>query len=148
MKNDNTTINFSINSWQHLYSLKAAIERKQQAAGSTLTIQGVIRNTPLTEHQDTPILITFNKARGIPTYQTDSSGKIILGKLHYQNQCLTTELAIDDEIFNELKKNLLEYGEIDGIHIVVSLELESEARINSNQEINILDLKYAMKGDA
>lgn len=147
MKSDNTRINFSINSWDHLYSLKAAIEKRQQEKGKTLTIAGNLRNNPMTDHQDTPILIALKNVQGTPEYQTNPSGETILGCLRYQHQQLQTELAIDDAIFEELRKNLMEYSDIDGIHIVISIKLEGKPDINTRQAMNILDLTYAMKGD-
>jgi len=147
MKNQNTSIKFSINSWDHLYSLKAAIERKQQTKGKTLTIAGSIRNTSLTDQQDTPILIELKNVHGSPQYQTNKSGDSILGILHYQDQHLHTQLSIDDQVFEEFRKNLMEYADIEGIHIVVSIELEGIPDIYTNSAMNILDLKYAMKGD-
>ncbi|MCW8956983.1 MAG: hypothetical protein OQL09_08875 [Gammaproteobacteria bacterium] len=145
---NNSIITFPINSWNHLYSLKAAIEHKQQSKGKVLAIVGSIRNTPLTQRQDTPIFIELLNVHGSPNYQTNTSGEIILGTLHYQDQGLKTQLSIDDEVFEEFRKNLMEYGDIEGIHIVVSLELEGNPDIATRQTMNILDLKYAMKGDA
>ena len=148
MNNDNTIIKFSVNSWNHLYSLKSAIERKQNAKGKFLTIIGNIRNNPLTAHQDTPILIEFINLNGTPKYQTSLSGNLILGNLDYINGQFQTLLSLDDDVFEELRKNLMEYTTIEGIHIIVSLELEGQPDIDGNQDMNIIDLQYAMKGDA
>lgn len=147
MNNQNTSIKFSINNWEYLYSFKAAIERKQQAKGNTLTITGSIRSTTLTDHQDTPILIELINVHGIPDYQTNPSGEAILGILRHHNQRLHTQITIDDDVFEEFRKNLMEYADIDGIHIIVSIELEGKPNISTSQIMNILDVKYAMKGD-
>jgi len=148
MNDDTTTIKFSINSWNHLYSLKSAIEHKEHAKGKFLTIKGSLRNNPLIALKDTPISIEFINIDGTPEYKTNLSGDIILGNLQYQDGQLQTTLPLDDEVFEELRKNLMEYSDIDGIHIIVSLALESQPDIHSDQGMNILDLTYAMKGDA
>lgn len=148
MKYDTTTLKFSINSWNHLYSLKSAIERKEHAKGKFLAIKGSLRNNPLIAHKDTPILIEFINIDGTLEYETSLSGDTILGNLHYQDDQFQTTLSLDDEVFEELRKNLMEYNDIDGIHIIVSLVLEGQPDIYSDQGMNIIDLTYAMKGDA
>lgn len=148
MNSQNTSIKFSINNWEYLYSFKAAIERKQQAKGNSLTIAGSIRSATLTDHQDTPILIELINVHGTQDYQTNTSGEAILGILRHHDQRLHTQITIDNDVFEELRKNLMEYADIDGIHIVVSIELEGSPNINTSHTMNILDIKYAMKGDA
>ena len=148
MKDDNTILKFSINSWNHLYSLKAAIERQYNGRGNLLSIEGNIRNNPLNDHRDTPILIKFRNVQGKPDYETNSSGGLILGVLNNLDGQLQAQLSVNDDVFEELRKNLMEFGDIDGIHIVVSIELENKLDNNINQPLNILDVKYAMKGDA
>lgn len=148
MKDEITILKFSINSWSHLYSLKAAIERQHRARGNRLSIEGNIRNNPLNDHRDTPILIEFSNVQGTPDYETNTSGELVLGLLNKLDGKFLAQLSVDDEVFEELRKNLMEFGDIDGIHIVISLELEHNPDNSINQALNILDLKYAMKGDA
>lgn len=143
----NTNITFFINSWDHLYSLKSAIERKHQATGKTLSIKGRIRDNAFTQHQDTAITIDFINTHGNVDYPVNTFNNPILGTMQYQNQQLHTQLTIDDAVFEELRKNLMEYSDIEGIHIAVRIELEGEPDINAMEKINILDLTYAMKGD-
>jgi len=148
MKSNHTNIKFSIDRWEHMYSLKAAIERKNDATGNKLCLQGTIHNSTLPNHPETPVLIELSNVHELPTYPINKSDELILGTLNYQNHKFHSQLSVNGEIFNELKKNLIEYGNIDGIHIVVNIELEGAPEYNEQQHINILNLTYAMKGDA
>ncbi|HEY9052766.1 MAG TPA: hypothetical protein VIQ03_14540 [Gammaproteobacteria bacterium] len=142
------TIKFSINSWSHLYSLEQAIERAEQATGKHLSINGIIRKEPLFNDRDTPITISFDQVDGIPDYHTLGQHKI-LGQTTYDKDKLTCSLPVDERVFEELRKNLMEYADIDGIHIVVTLGLIlQDNNWPQGTPADIVKLDYAMRGDA
>ena len=113
-------ISFSVSNWIHLYSLEQAIQ-KQHMSGASLSINGKIRNCELLANQYTPIDITFNKAIDFPQYPLTDSQAIVLGTITQQENKITSSLPVDEDVFNELRKNLMEYADIDGIHIIVTL---------------------------
>jgi len=156
-------IKFSINNWDHLYSLQQAIAHSNQLTGRTLGIRGSVRNSAFLNRLDTRISITFVQLDSAPDYplrklSANTPATHILGAMTLCNQQLSTEISVDRDIFEELRKNLMEYADIDGIHIVVTLGLcdESEHLDKSpeeaiwaeNQSLEIVQLDYAMKGDA
>ncbi|MDH5473238.1 MAG: hypothetical protein OEY87_10765 [Gammaproteobacteria bacterium] len=141
-------INFSVNNWHHLYSLEQAIQKQQQATGSTLTIQGTIRNAELLANQDTGVEISFKKVTGIPEYESTPTQSIILGEINRQDNKLNCTLLVDETVFEELRKNLMEYADIDGIHIVVTLGILINKPWPVNTKAKLVKLDYAMKGDA
>ncbi|MCW9015153.1 MAG: hypothetical protein OQL06_15405 [Gammaproteobacteria bacterium] len=142
-------IKFSVNNWSHLYSLAQAINRAEEATGKNLCIQGKVLDLELLDHKDLAININFHQVDGIPGYQKTAAGELILGQMLRRENKLECELAVDDRVFEELKKNLMEYADIDGIHIVVSIGL---LIINNewpvDQSVDIVKLDYAMRGDA
>ncbi len=150
MKNTQTKIiKFSVNNWNHLYSLEQAISRDEQSTGKELTIFGRIRNEDILNNRDIPIHITFSQVDGIPEYRKTESGQLILGQIKHLEDRLESTLPVSACVFEELRKNLMEYADIDGIHIVVSTGiLLTENNWPVNQTINIFKLDYAMKGDA
>lgn len=142
------TIKFSINNWSHLYSLEQAIQHAQQATGNHLSINGNIRKEPLFNDKDTPITIHFNQVNGIPSYHTVEQ-HLVLGELNYLNDKLMCSLPVDERVFEELRKNLMEYAGIDGIHIVVTVGfLLQNDKWPQNSTADIVKLDYAMRGDA
>lgn len=142
------TIKFSINSWSHLYSLEQAIERAEQATGKHLSINGIIRKEPLFNDKDTPITISFDQVDGIPDYRTHEQHKV-LGQITYDKGNLMCSLPVDERVFEELRKNLMEYADIDGIHIVIILGLILQNdNWPQNTSADIIKLDYAMRGDA
>lgn len=141
-------IKFSISSWSHLYSLEQAILHAEQASGKSLNITGIIRNEPLFNSKDTTINIHFNQINNTPPYLREGQ-HIILGQLRYVDGCLVSTLPVDAHVFEELRKNLMEYADIDGIHIVVTIGLLlKNNNWPQNTDINIVKLDYAMRGDA
>ena len=142
------TIKFSINNWSHLYSLEQAIQHAQQATGKHLSINGNIRKEPLFNDKDTPITINFNQVNDLPGYR-DLGQYLILGQMTYREDKLLCSLPVDKHVFEELRKNLMEYAGIDGIHIVVTVGLLLQNdKWPLNAPADIVKLDYAMRGDA
>ncbi|TNF39085.1 MAG: hypothetical protein EP315_00300 [Gammaproteobacteria bacterium] len=143
------TIKFSINNWQHLYSLEQAIRQAQQVSGNHLSIEGTLRNEPLFNQQDIHIKIDFQQVRDTPDYATGPHGQIILGEMLYSGDTLSCSMPIDENVFSELRKNLVEYAGIDGIHIVVTMGLLLDTPIwPIDTSRPVVQLDYAMRGDA
>ncbi len=160
-------IKFSINNWEHLYSLQQAVVHSNQLTGRTLGIRGRVKNSAFLNHRDTGISITFVQLDSTPSYPLHTSpantaGNTpdipVLGTIALSNQQLSTEISVDRAVFEELRKNLMEYADIEGIHIMVTLglccknehkaELSDAAIWAENQSLEIVQLDYAMKGDA
>ncbi|HEY9051212.1 MAG TPA: hypothetical protein VIQ03_06685 [Gammaproteobacteria bacterium] len=148
MSTEIKTIKFSINNWSHLYSLEQAIQRAEQATGKRLSINGNIRKEPLFNNKDTAITIHFDQIDGIPGYRTLGQ-HLILGQMTYIDGKLLCRLTVDERVFEELRKNLMEYADIDGIHIMVTVGLIlPNDSWPENTPANIVKLDYAMRGDA
>jgi len=143
------SLSFSINNWEHLYSLQTAILHNRQRSGRSLSIKGRILNHPLFNQQDTAIVIQFLQTDEPPVYATARNQQPLLGLLNYAGQQLSCEIAVDRQVFEELRKNLLEYADIDGIHIMLSLGIICEQETwPENSALELVQLDYAMKGDA
>ena len=146
---DMTVIQFSINNWSHRYSLEQALNRALDVSGKNLTIQGSLRKQDLLDNQDTTIEINFYQVDEIPRYSVAPGGQLILGEIIRLPTKLDCKLPVDAEVFEEMRKNLMEYADIEGIHIMVTLGLllqQPSWPINSSAPIVKLD--YAMRGDA
>ena len=147
-------LNFSINNWSHLYSLQQAVQHNQQHTGRILGITGQIRNSSFLHNSDTAVNVRFLQCSDIPDYPEDemtgiSPAPAVLGSMQYHNNQLSSEIIVDQRVFEELRKNLMEYADIDGIHIMVTLGVATDAdHWLPDQQLNILQLDYAMKGDA
>lgn len=142
-------LRFSVSQWQHLYSLQQAIQHAEQGTGKTLSITGKILNEPLLENQDTPVHIQFRQVEGTPEYQINLHNAMVLGQMQRTSQGLLSQLPVDARVFEELRRNLMEYADLDGIHIVVNLGIELDgATWPMDLQANILQLDYAMRGDA
>ena len=73
--------------------------------------------------------------------------QIILGQL-FRDDTLHTNIQIDAPVFAELRKNLVEYIGIEGIHIVVTIGLKLPANgWPQKTAADIVQLDYAMTGD-
>ena len=142
-------VKFSINNWNHLYSLEQAINRAEEATGKNLGIAGKLRNQDFLDNKDTPVAINFYQVDNTPDYQRSPEGHMILGQMQHTETGLACQLPVDERVFEELKKNLMEYADIDGIHIVVSLGLLlNDKQWPLNETADIVKLDYAMRGDA
>ena len=143
------TLKFSVNNWDHLYSLQAAILHNQRYSGRSLSVSGRILNHPFLNRQDTSVVIRFLQTRETPVYAMASNQTPLLGQAHYAGKQLSCEIAVDRQVFEELRKNLTEYADIDGIHIMLSLGVISEhEHWPEDTPLELVQLDYAMKGDA
>jgi len=142
-------ISFPVNNWIHLYSLEQAIQKQQQMTGGSLSIHGNIRNCEWLANQETAIENTFNKVTGTPQYESTETQPIILGNITRHENKIASRLPVDEHVFEELRKNLMEYADIDGIHIIVTLGvLLDDDQWPVNKTTKLVKLDYAMKGDA
>lgn len=142
-------LKFSINNWQHLYSLKEAVSKSNADNGNTLSVSGHLKNHPLLESIDTRININFHQIDQYPDYANTPNGDIILGQLNKSDHGLTAILDVNSSVFEELKRNIIEYANIDGIHIVINITIITQAKKWSRTvPADIISLEYAMKGDA
>jgi len=150
MNNTNIKIlKFSINGWTHLYSLQQAIQHNQQRTGRTLIIDGRIIGNAFLNQQDTNISIGFLQVNDTPEYTTIDADTFELAPIKFTQKNLHTEVAVDRQVFEELRKNLMEYADIDGIHIIVTLGvLSKDGAWQDDTTLSLVQLDYAMKGDA
>jgi len=143
------TLRFPVNNWNHLYSLQQAITHNNMLTGRTLEIKGRILNQAFLQHKDTPISIQFTQVDSTPNYPVIQSEQHELGLIQYSQQQLSTQIQVDRQVFEELRKNLMEYANIEGIHIMVTLGLLSDKTAwQENSTLQVVQLDYAMKGDA
>ncbi len=147
-----THMRFSIEHWDHLYSLHRAIQHNQQWTGRRLQIKGQIRNQTLLEHQDTPIQISFLQSDQPPQYpelSIDNTVYPVLADICREDEHISVEIPVDRMVFEELRRNLMEYADIDGIHIMVSICVAHPSTSWAiGQTLPLLELDYAMRGDA
>ena len=142
-------IQFPVNNWSHLYSLERAIINAEQASGNQLSIHGRALNNDYLERKDTEIKIDFYQINATPSYSLSNDQIMILGQITRQQDGLNCELQLDSRVFNELKKNLLEYADIDGIHIMVTLGILDDAEHwATGTSKPLVKLDYAMRGDS
>jgi len=143
------TLSFSINNWGHLYSLQQAVSHNNQLTGRELTISSKILNKPFLNNHDTPVMIKFLQVEKIPDYPAVDSNTHVLGNMLLTNNSLESCIQVDRNVFEELRKNLMEYADIEGIHIIVTIGLLSNNNHwQEGEELEIIKLDYAMKGDA
>ncbi len=144
-------LSFSINHWDHLYSLHRAIQFNRQQTGRELSIRGTIRKQPFLDNQDCSVSIQFLQTPDTPSYpgiEQDGSHRLVLGQLARQGDSLSTCISVDRPVFEELRKNLMEYCDIEGIHIVIRLGvLSPDTHWNNGETLPIVELDYAMRGD-
>jgi len=150
MNNSNIkTLKFAINGWTHLYSLQQAIQHNQQRTGRTLSIAGRIIGNAFLNQQDTDISICFSQSNSTPEYTVIADDISELATIKRTHKNLHTQITVDKQVFEELRKNLMEYADIDGIHIIVTLGVLSEDTAwQENTSLSLVQLDYAMKGDA
>lgn len=137
---------FTVDTWQHLYSLQHAVQRAENLPANRLVIKGSIRNDTRFDRRDIPIQLTFSQL-ATPQYKHTSDKQIIFGQL-LRNDSLSADIPVDPQVFAELKKNLVEYIGIDGIHIVFTIGLMLFAHDwPEKTAADIVQIDYAMKGD-
>lgn len=113
-----------------------------------MSINGRLLNQPFLDNVDTRISINFLQSDTPPDYPCSETGEYLLGVMTFSRHQLSTEITVDRNVYEELRKNLTEYADIDGIHIIISLEvLSHNDHWQENEQLNIIQLDYAMKGD-
>ena len=150
MNNTNIkTLKFSINGWSHLYSLQQAIQHNHQHTGRTLSINGRIIGNAFLNQQDSDISICFSQSDITPKYTAITETMLELASIKLSKKIMHTEVVVDKQVFEELRKNLMEYADIDGIHIIVTLGvLSDDTTWKDEASLSLVQLDYAMKGDA
>ena len=139
---------FSVNNWSHLYSLQKAISHQNQLTGNELTVSGRLLKHAFLNNVDTAISITFFQSDPPPDYERLDNELHLLGEMLFLNQKLTSNIHVERAVFEELRKNLMEYADIEGIHIMLNLEVISgEEQWKNDTKLKIIQLDYAMKGD-
>lgn len=142
------TFTFPINTWEHLYSLQQAISHHTQFTGRRLTIQSEIVNHVFLNKETTPVLINFIQVDQTPEYPLASSAAHKIAEITFSDKTLTTNINVDRSVFEELRKNIMEYSDIDGIHIMISLVILCDNKLwNADESLSVIELNYAMKGD-
>lgn len=137
---------FTVDTWQHLYSLQHAVQQAENLSANRLIIKGSIRNDTRFDRRDMPIELTFSQWT-TPQYRHTTDNQIILGQL-LRNDSLSADIPVDARVFAELKKNLIEYIGIEGIHIVFTIGLILFAYDwPEKTTADIVQIDYAMKGD-
>ncbi len=143
------TLKFPVNNWDHLYSLQQAIVHNSPLTGRTLGIHGRILNQPFLQNKDTDISIKFIQVDAIPSYPIITTEQFELGIISHHKNKLSTHIQVDRQVFEELRKNLMEYADIEGIHIIVTLGLLSnDDHWQEDVSLQLVQLDYAMKGNA
>jgi len=150
MDNSNIkTLKFSINGWTHLYSLQQAIQHNLQQTGRTLSINGRIIGNVFLNQQDSDISIVFLQSGNTPKYTAINDSTYELASIKRTDKNIHSEVMVDKQVFEELRKNLMEYADIDGIHIIVTLGILNEDDVwPEDTNLSLVQLDYAMKGDA
>lgn len=142
-------LSFSINNWGHLYSLEQAISHNKQLTGRKLSISSRILNKPFLNNHDTSVIIEFHQVEQSPEYPVIDDTSHELGQMKLTNGKLESSIQVDRNVFEELRKNLMEYADIEGIHIIVTIGLLcNNDHWQDNETLPIVKLDYAMKGDA
>jgi len=142
------TLSFPINNWGHLYSLQQAVSHNDQLTGRKLSLHGRILNNPFLNNVDTNITLEFIQSDTPPLYTKTDNALHILGDLSLTQQHLISCIQVDRSVFEEMRRNLMEYADIEGIHIMVSLDVLSDVQHwPANKTLKIVQLNYAMKGD-
>ena len=143
------SLTFSVNNWEHRYSLQQAITHNQQFTGNKLSISGTLRQQAFLNNLETEIELRFLNTENTPDYPVNDSGEYILSELNTINNKLFAEIKVDNRVFEELRKNLMEYGDIEGIHIMVILGIDyNKTQWQNPDPLPLIQLDYAMKGDA
>lgn len=142
-------LSFSINNWGHLYSLQQAISHNEQLTGRKLSISSRILNKRFLNNHDTSVTIDFHQVDQAPDYPLIEDSTHELGQMMFTNGKLVSSIQVDRNVFEELRKNLMEYADIEGIHIIITIGLLSNNdHWQDNESLKIIKLDYAMIGDA
>ena len=142
------SLSFPINNWGHLYSLQQAVLNNKQLTGRELIINSRILNNPFLKHHDTAVIIKFLQVEQAPDYPKANNNTRQLGEMLFKDSQLESNIQVDRNVFEELRKNLMEYADIEGIHIIITIGLLSDKdHWLEGEKLQIIKLDYAMKGD-
>ncbi len=121
-----TVLSFTVNRWHYNYSLEKAVALELAEGDASLFIEGQISASEA--HDSATIRIQLERFQSLPEYSTSKNGKYVLG--HCESSTSETgitalvTLPVNQAVFSELMKNLVEYSGIDGILIQVSVGLD------------------------
>ena len=121
------TCSFPVNRWRYNYSLEKAVALERTEADASILIEGEISANE--EHDTVAVRIQLERYQSAPDYTTSENGKYVLGHCNSRDSdagiTASITLPVNQAVFSELMKNLVEYSGIDGILIQVSLGLDA-----------------------
>lgn len=148
-------LKFPINQWKHLYSLEQAVKHAVDDTGRRLMIDGSCPSVAFFDNQKLLFELTLVNVADYPDYRQTSTGDRVLSELTLSlndegEALLSGEMQLDNQVFEELRKNILEYSLIDGIFIEMQLTVLWPDNITTpadvtNNNIDMLSLHYAMR---
>ncbi len=118
---------FPVNRWRYNYSLEQAVALERTEADASIFIEGEISANE--EHDAVAVRIQLERYQSTPEYTASENGKFVLG--HCESSAsesgiqASITLPVNQAVFSELMKNLVEYSGIDGILIQASLGLDT-----------------------
>ena len=129
--------------------MQQAIQHNHQHTGRNLSIEvRIVGNAFLNQHAS-EISICFLQTDNTPKYKLIDESTLELAPIKLSNKNLHTEVTVDKPVFEELRKNLMEYADIDGIHIIVTLSVLRKDYIwQYKTPLCLVQLDYEMKGNA
>lgn len=137
------TLKFSVDSWAHLYSLTLAVQKNSRNSGRSLSISGCFQHADFSDAGESDICIKFVHVDESPGYKIDEN-QLVFAELEKNKNVFSAEIMVAESVFLELKRNLIEYADIEGIHMIFNLKIFLS---EDNPAMKIIDLEYAMKGD-
>lgn len=142
-------VKFPINRWKHLYSLEQAILHASEDTGRQLIVDGASPSVECLSNQKLNFELCLVNVSQYPQYRKLHGGQMVLATLVYdeEKQILTGEMQIDNEVFDELRNNIIEYSGIDGIFIEATLGLRFPAieELVTGAEVKMVSFEYAMR---
>lgn len=142
-------LKFPINRWKHLYSLEQAILHASDDTGRRLVVEGNCPSVDFLANQKLNFELTLVNVSQYPSYRKLHGGQMVLATLVYDEaaQALKGEMAIDSQVFDELRNNIIEYSAIDGIFIEAELgfRMSDKAALANGDEIELIAFQYAMR---
>jgi len=142
-------VKFPINRWKHLYSLEQAILHASNDTGRRLIIDGSCPVVDFLDNQKLNFILTLVNVTQYPQYRKLHGDQRVLASLRYDEkaQRLKGEMQVDNQVFEELRNNIIEYSAIDGIFIEATLGLrfERDKMPVEADEIEMIAFEYAMR---
>ncbi len=142
-------VKFPINRWKHLYSLEQAILHASEDTGRRLIIDGSCPVVDFLDNQKLDFELTLVNVTQYPQYRKLHGDQRVLASLRYdeKTRSLKGEMQVDNQVFEELRNNIIEYSAIDGIFIEATLGLrfERDKMPVEGEEIEMIAFEYAMR---